>query len=325
MKESAISVKNLVKEFKIYESSRNSILDLLRKKKFKTIKAVNGISFDIYKEEFVGFIGQNGAGKTTTLKCLIGLLSPDSGEIDVLGYLPQRRKYSFLQRISLVMGNRSQLWWELPAVETFLLNKEIYQIEDGRYNEIVAEMVKALSLEEILDIPVRKLSLGERMKCELVASFLHTPEILFLDEPTLGLDIVSQQKLRDFLSYYQKRYKSTVLLTSHNMEDIKSLCKRVIVIEKGKILYDGKLTELTENFVKEKYLRFRLNEVRQEKNLKGLGRVVEFDGRSGLLLVDRSRAKEIIRKLIDEYDVEDIDIEEPSLESVVKNIFSGKY
>ncbi|MBP6922045.1 ATP-binding cassette domain-containing protein, partial [Candidatus Dojkabacteria bacterium] len=240
-KELVVKVKNLSKEFKVSQ---------------KSIKAINNISFNIYKEEFVGFIGQNGAGKTTTLKCLTGLLAPDEGEVRVLGHEPQKRDYDFLSSISLVMGNKSQLWWELPPIETFLLNKEIYQIEDTFFKKNLSEMVERLGITESINIPVRKLSLGERMKCELVASFLHSPELLFLDEPTLGLDIVSQQKLRDFLADYQARNKATVILTSHNMEDIKNLCKRVIIIDKGKLLYDGRLTELTEKFVKEKFVRF---------------------------------------------------------------------
>lgn len=302
----AIQVKNLSKTFKVGN---------------KEIKAVNDISFDIYKEEFVGFIGQNGAGKTTTLKCLTGLLVQDSGEVEVLGYIPQKRDYDFLERISLVMGNKSQLWWELPAIDTFLLNKEIYQIEDKEFEENLNEMVKILGVEELIQVPVRKLSLGERMKCELIASLLHSPELLFLDEPTLGLDVVSQQRLRDFLEEYHKRKKATVILTSHNMEDIKNLCKRVIMIDKGKILYDGRLSELTEKFVKEKFVHFVLPEVHQEKEISGLGKVLEFNGTTGLMLVDRGKIKEVTKVLIDKFDVEDIDIEEPTLESVVKNIW----
>ncbi len=302
----AIQVKNLSKTFKVGK---------------KEIKAVNDISFDIYKEEFVGFIGQNGAGKTTTLKCLTGLLVQDSGEVEVLGYIPQKRDYDFLERISLVMGNKSQLWWELPAIDTFLLNKEIYQIEDKEFEENLNEMVKILGVEELIQVPVRKLSLGERMKCELIASLLHSPELLFLDEPTLGLDVVSQQRLRDFLEEYHKRKKATVILTSHNMEDIKNLCKRVIMIDKGKILYDGRLSELTEKFVKEKFVRFVLPEAHQEKDISELGRVLEFNGTTGLMMVDRGKIKEVTKVLIDKFDVEDIDIEEPTLESVVKNIW----
>ena len=306
-KKLVVKVKNLSKEFKVSQ---------------KSIKAINNISFNIYKEEFVGFIGQNGAGKTTTLKCLTGLLAPDEGEVRVLGHEPQKRDYDFLSSISLVMGNKSQLWWELPPIETFLLNKEIYQIEDTFFKKNLSEMVERLGITESINIPVRKLSLGERMKCELVASFLHSPELLFLDEPTLGLDIVSQQKLRDFLADYQARNKATVILTSHNMEDIKNLCKRVIIIDKGKVLYDGRLTELTEKFVKEKFVRFVLPVPQQEMKISGLGKILDFNGKIGLILVNRQKIKEVTKALIEKFDVEDIDIEEPSLESVVRNIWS---
>jgi len=178
MKETVVSVKNLNKTFKIFKSRG---ISSLFNRKYENIKAVNDISFEVYKEEFVGVIGQNGAGKTTTLKCLTGLLTPDSGEVEVLGFDPKKRKHEFLSRIALVMGNKSQLWWELPAIETFKLNKEIYEVSDDRFEEIVLEMVELLDIEEAVNIPVRKLSLGERMKCEIVASLIHTPELLFLD------------------------------------------------------------------------------------------------------------------------------------------------
>lgn len=229
----AITVKGLRKTFNVAK---------------KNIVAVNDVTFNIEERELVGFIGKNGAGKTTTLKCLSGLLVPDKGNVEVLGYIPSERKYDFLQRISMVMGNRSQLWWELPPNETFLLNKEIYQIDDVKYKNILNEMVRRLDIKDLLDIPVMKLSLGERMKCELIASLLHTPELIFLDEPTLGLDVISQKNLRDFLAEYHQNYHSTIILTSHNMEDIKDLCKRVIVIDSGSILYDGELTTLTSKF-----------------------------------------------------------------------------
>lgn len=229
----AITVKGLRKTFNVAK---------------KNIVAVNDVTFNVEERELVGFIGKNGAGKTTTLKCLSGLLVPDKGDVGVLGYIPSERKYDFLQRVSMVMGNRSQLWWELPANETFLLNKEIYQIGDVTYKNMLNEMVRRLDVKDLLDIPVMKLSLGERMKCELIASLLHTPELIFLDEPTLGLDVISQKNLRDFLAEYHQNYHSTIILTSHNMEDIKDLCKRVIVIDSGSILYDGELTTLTSKF-----------------------------------------------------------------------------
>ncbi len=325
MKQSVIRVEHLTKKFKVESSVGPFSFKNLLNKNYKEITAVNDISFDIYKEEFVAIIGLNGAGKTTILKCLTGLLSTDGGNIDVLGFNPKERKYEYLQKISLVMGHKSQLWWELPAIESFLLNKEIYQIEDKKYNNILDEMVEILSLESVINTPVRKLSLGERMKCELVASLLHTPELLFLDEPTIGLDIISQQKLRDFLKEYHRRYKSTIILTSHNMEDIKDLCKRVLVIDKGRIVYDGKLSDLTKRYVKEKYIYFVLSNskssVPSEEDIEEFGKIVEFNGHSGIISVSREDSAKTVSNFLRKFSVEDIDIQEPSLEDVVKIIF----
>lgn len=304
-----ISASNLKKIFKL---------------KDKTITAVNGISFQIKQGELVGFIGKNGAGKTTTLKCLSGLLTPDSGEVQVLGNTPSERKYDFLQRISMVMGNRSQLWWELPAIDTFLLNKEIYQIEDSRYEQVLNEMVERLDVKHLLDTPVMKLSLGERMKCELIASLLHTPELVFLDEPTLGLDVISQKSLRDFLSDYHKKYNATIILTSHNMEDIKKLCNRVIIINEGNILYDGATSELTTKFVKKKNIHFLLSKKVPKQEIMKYGEIVEFDGKEGIISVNIGNTKAVAKRLLEDLDIEDIDISEMTLEDIVRDIFSKK-
>lgn len=322
MKEAVVSVKNLSKTFRIFKS--NGISSLFNSK-YEDIKAVNDVSFEVYKEEFVGFIGQNGAGKTTTLKCLTGLLTSDSGEVEVLGFNPKKRKHEFLSRIALVMGNKSQLWWELPAIETFKLNKEIYEVSDEKFEEVVMEMVELLEIEEVVNIPVRKLSLGERMKCEIVASLIHTPELLFLDEPTLGLDVVSQQRLRDFLREYNKRYKASIVVTSHNMEDIKDLCKRVIIIDKGKKIYDGKVDDLAKNFVKNKEIVFTLSSVTTHKKIEEVGKIIEFSGLSGVISVPREKVASASSKLLNNFQVEDLNIQEPSLEYIVKELFEGRY
>jgi len=322
MKEAVVSVKNLSKTFRIFKSK--GILSLFSRK-YEDIKAVDDISFEVYKEEFVGFIGQNGAGKTTTLKCLTGLLTADSGEVEVLGFDPKKRKHEYLSRIALVMGNKSQLWWELPAIETFKLNKEIYEVSDEKFEEVVMEMVELLGIEEVVNIPVRKLSLGERMKCEIVASLIHTPELLFLDEPTLGLDVVSQQRLRDFLREYNKRYKASIVLTSHNMEDIKDLCKRVIIIDKGRKIYDGKIDDLARNFVKSKEIVFTLSAVATHKEIEEVGKIVEFSGLSGVVSVPRESVASASSKLLNNFQVEDLNIQEPSLEYIVKELFEGRY
>lgn len=322
MKEVVISVKHLSKSFKVCTSKG---LSNLFNRRYENIKAVEDISFNIYKEEFVGFIGKNGAGKTTTLKCLTGLLTADEGEVEVLGFNPRKRKSEFFSRIAFVMGNKSQLWWELPALESFRLNKEIYEISNEKFEETVEEMVNLLGLQEIINIPVRKLSLGERMKCEIVASLIHTPEVLFLDEPTLGLDIVSQQRLRNFLKEYNKKYKASVVLTSHNMEDIKDLCRRVIIIDNGKKIYDGKVDDLAKNFITNKEIVFTLSSVVSHKEMEKMGKIIEFSGLSGIISVPRERVTSVCSKLLNTFPVEDLNIQEPSLEYIVQELFEGRY
>jgi ABC-2 type transport system ATP-binding protein len=218
------------------------------------VKAVDGVSFDIGEGELVGFIGPNGAGKTTSLKVLSGLLYPTSGHVSVLGFTPWDRKPSFQKQFSLVMGQKNQLWWDLPAIESFNLNKEIYEISDEKYKRTLSELVELLEVEDQLKVQVRKLSLGQRMKMELIAALLHSPKILFLDEPTIGLDVVMQKKMRDFIKDYNLRYKSTILLTSHYMDDVKELCDRVVIIDKGKLLFDGALDEIIKKFANHKLI-----------------------------------------------------------------------
>jgi ABC-2 type transport system ATP-binding protein len=238
---SAIVVSNLKKYYQVHKKDpgfAGSMKALFHREYFDA-KAVDDVSFVIEPGEVVGFIGPNGAGKTTTLKCLSGLLYPTSGKVQVLGYTPSERKPEYLKQISLVMGQKNQLWWDLPARESFALNREIYEIDITSYNKIIGELSELLGVEDILDIQVRKLSLGQRMKCELISALIHTPKILFLDEPTIGLDIMMQENLRTFIKAYNKKHNATVILTSHYMKDVEELCKRVIMIDHGKLLYDG--------------------------------------------------------------------------------------
>ena len=213
-------------------------------RRFREVRAVHSISFTINEGELVGFLGPNGAGKTTTLKMLSGLLHPTSGEASVLGYTPWKRERAFQRQFTMVMGQRSQLWWDLPAWDSFLLNKEIYEIPKNQFEETVKELSDLLEIQDLLEIPVKKLSLGQRMKAELACSLLHRPRVLLLDEPTIGLDIVMQKKVRDFILAYNQRWKATILLTSHNMDDVSELCSRVILINHGRILFDGSLVQL---------------------------------------------------------------------------------
>lgn len=241
-----IKVNDLVKNYSTYkkEPGITGSLKSMFSRKYETVKAVENISFEIDEGELIGFIGPNGAGKTTTLKCLSGLLYPTSGDIEVLGFTPQQRKKEFLKDIGLIMGQKNQLWWDLPAIDTFILQKEIYEIPASKYKKTLTDLLDLLDANDIYKVPVKKLSLGQRMKMEIIATLLHNPKVLFLDEPTIGLDVVMQKTLRSFIKEYNNKYKATIILTSHYMKDVEELCKRVIVINHGKILYDGQLSNL---------------------------------------------------------------------------------
>lgn len=245
-----IDVSHLSKTFRVAqkEPGIKGALKGLFHREYRNVLAVRDISFQIQEGELVGFLGPNGAGKTTTLKMLSGLLHPSSGEAKVLGHIPWKRARAYQQRLTMVMGQRTQLWWDLPAEDSFLLNKEIFEISDDVYKETVEELSHLLDIKDLLQVPVKKLSLGQRMKAELACSLLHRPKILLLDEPTIGLDVVMQQKVRQFVLEYNKRYRATILLTSHNMEDIAELCQRVILINHGRLLFDGPLTKLQSHF-----------------------------------------------------------------------------
>lgn len=244
---SIIHVEGLKKDFQYYkkkEGMQSSLRNLFFRKTL-TKNAVNGISFDIEEGEFVGFLGPNGAGKTTTLKMLSGIMYPTDGTATVLGYVPWKREEAFKKQFSIVMGQKNQLWWDLPAIESLYLNKCIYEIDDVDYRKTLDKLSEYLDVREILNIQVRRLSLGERMKLELIASLLHHPNVIFLDEPTIGLDLVAQKTIRNFLKYYNEQEKATIILTSHYMKDIEELCKRTIVINRGTIVYDGKAADIS--------------------------------------------------------------------------------
>lgn len=249
-----ISVHALSKTYKVPQKTPGlkGALKGLFNRQFRNIEAVKKVSFDIEQGELVGFLGPNGAGKTTTLKMLAGLLVPTSGQAEVLGYTPWKRDRPFQKQFTMVMGQRSQLWWDLPAWDSFLLNKEIYEIPTSTFDRTVKELADLLEIQELLEIPVKKLSLGQRMKAELACSLLHRPKVLLLDEPTIGLDVVMQKKVRDFILAYNQKENATVLLTSHNMDDVSELCSRVLLINHGKLLFDGSLPQLQEKFGKDR-------------------------------------------------------------------------
>jgi ABC-2 type transport system ATP-binding protein len=296
----------------------------LFKRQYKEIKAVDNISFTLQEGELVGFIGPNGAGKTTTLKCLSGLLYPTSGKVKVLGFNPWHRKHQFLKQISLIMGQKNQLWWDLPAIETFILNREIYEIPPQKWQQTLNELVSLLEVEDILNIQVRKLSLGQRMKCELIAALLHLPQVLFLDEPTIGLDVVMQKKLREFIKVYNQKYKATILLTSHYMDDVKQLCGRVIIIDVGKIIFDGKLEELVERYVDHKLLKIVFSKDIDPKKLEEIAEVKEFSFPSAVLAIKREASNAAAAELLRNFPIADLNIEEPAIEDVIREVFTGK-
>lgn len=322
----AIIVEGLIKNFEVTEKEkgiRGTISSLFSPKK-KTVRALKGVSFTIERGELVGFIGPNGAGKTTTLKILSGLIYPSSGFTQVEGFNPWDRKPEFLKKISLVMGQKNQLWWDLPAIETFDLNRVIYEIPERAYKERLNELVSLLEVGKLLNIPVRKLSLGQRMRLELVAALLHKPSVIFFDEPTIGLDLIAQQKMRDFILEYNKKNQATILLTSHNMEDLADLAKRVIVIDRGKLLFDGELGKLIENHAKEKIIKVYLAKDGDIKKLEKIGKIRKVDFPQVVLSVPRTAAAVAAAELLQNFPVADLTIEEEPIEEIIRKVFSGK-
>jgi ABC-2 type transport system ATP-binding protein len=323
---SVIKVKNLKKFYQVHkkEPGLAGSLKSLFHRKYESVKAVDNISFSIKRGELVGFIGPNGAGKTTTLKCLSGLLYPDAGKIEVLGFDPWSRNHSFLKQISLVMGQKNQLWWDLPPLETFILNREIYEIPKDKWQKVLDDLVDLLDVKSILNVQVRKLSLGQRMKCELIAALLHSPDVLFLDEPTIGLDVVMQKKMREFISVYNKKYKATIILTSHYMGDVKELCDRVIIIDKGRLIFDGLLEEITKRYADHKLLKIVFSKKINAKKLSKVAEVKEYAYPSAVLRVKRGASNAAAAQLLKDFPVADLNIEEPQIEDIIREVFTGK-
>lgn len=322
----AIIVDHLVKNFEVTEKEPGlaGAVKSLFSPKIKQVHALRGISFAIQSGELVGFIGPNGAGKTTTLKTLSGLLYPTSGFVEVLEYDPWDRRPEFLKQIALVMGQKNQLWWDLPAIETFELNRAIYEIPRRQYEENLNELVELVEVEKLVETPVRKLSLGQRMRMELVAALLHKPKVLFLDEPTIGLDLVAQQRMRDFIYEYNKKYNATIILTSHNMDDLIDLARRVIVIDEGRLLFDGALEELVGKFAKEKIIKATLGSEENIKDLEKIGKVKKLDFPEVTISVPRSATAVAASELLQNFPVEDLTVEEVPIEDVIRKVFRGE-
>ncbi|MCO6501590.1 MAG: ATP-binding cassette domain-containing protein [Acidimicrobiales bacterium] len=319
-----VIAEGLTKTFKVpvrEAGLRESVKSLFRRQ-FRYVEAVKEVGFRIPAGEIVGFLGPNGAGKTTTIKMLTGLLHPTSGDARVLGYQPWKRDKDLLRRIALVMGQRNNLQWDLPAADSFLLNKAIYGVPDGVFRERLDDYVDRLEVGALLDKPVRNLSLGERMKMEIIAAMLHGPEVVFLDEPTIGLDVTMQRRLRQFVLDQNKEEGVTVLLTSHYMADVSALAERVIVINQGSLLYDGALTGLSNRFSSHKTIRVEASDL--PADLDGLGRVVDRNSAQATLEVERDRVSEVASKLLSAATVTDLSIEDPPLEEVIDRVFSGR-
>jgi ABC-2 type transport system ATP-binding protein len=286
------------------------------------VKAVDGISFTIADGERVGFLGPNGAGKTTTLKVLSGLLHPTSGSVRVSGHVPFERRVEFLKSITLVMGQKQQLLWDLPPSETFELNRALYEIPGAQYRETLGELTDLLDLSSIARTPSRQLSLGERMKCELCAALLHRPKVLFLDEPTIGLDVQMQVTLRQFIRAYNERFKATVILTSHYMDDVLALTPRVIVIDHGKLRYDGELTALSRQLRPEKRVALRFSREVSVDRLRGLGTLVEATPSTAVYQVPQGALRDQVSRLLADLPVQDLTVEDPPLEEVMRDLFA---
>ncbi|MBA2943800.1 ATP-binding cassette domain-containing protein [Paenibacillus sp. CGMCC 1.16610] len=325
-----IEVRKLSKWYHVHEREPGFLASLksLFHRKFRTVKAVDDVSFFIPEGEIVAFLGPNGAGKTTTMKVLTGLLHPSGGEVNVGGFVPFQHKKEFKKQISLVMGQKSQLIWDLPAAETFLVNKVIYEIPDHIYDETLGDLVQLLELEEVIRKPVRQLSLGERMKCELAAALLHRPKIVFLDEPTIGLDVNMQEVMRRFIQDYSRKYKATILLTSHYMADVTALCERVLVIGKGRLLYDGAIHQLIDKYAPNKRIRLQLTQRAHERELEdvvhGMGTIVSYMFPDLEVDVPREQVSELSARLLSKLNVLDLTIEDPSMESVIAQAFKAR-
>ncbi len=319
-----IEVRDLRKTFvvPVREAGLRASVRSLVRREHREVRAVDGISFQIEPGEVVGFLGPNGAGKTTTLKMLSGLLYPTGGELSVLGHVPSQRKPAFLERITLVMGNRNQLQWDLPAVDSFEMNRAVFGLDRRDFRRTLDELVELLEIGEVVHKPVRQLSLGERMKVELAAALLHQPRVLFLDEPTIGLDVAMQRRIRSFIAAYNRRHQATILLTSHYMADVQALCRRVIVIHHGAILFDGELRALSDRFTSHKTVNIALAD--PSVPLDGYGEVVAREGDRVTLRVPKEQTSIVAAKLLNDQPVSDVTIEDQPIEDVIEQVFASR-
>jgi len=326
-----IEVNQLRKEFKSYSSRqglKGAFRDLLNRQ-YKTIPAVNDVTFTVKQGEMVGYIGENGAGKSTSIKMLTGILTPTSGKVLVNGMNPHKEREQFVQSIGVVFGQRSQLWWDIAVQESFRLLKKVYKVSDQDYNEHMEHVISTLDIGPLLDKPVRKLSLGQRMRCELAAALIHNPPLLFLDEPTIGLDVLVKLKIRQFLKEMNEKYKTTILLTTHDLSDIEALCERVIMLDEGKVIYDGALAKLRSHWGEGKQIEFQFEQEVLEEQLSFLTQDLDVVWQKGdkllswnALVSDKEKQmSELIGRIVGTHQITDVSVKEISTEEVIRNIY----
>jgi ABC-2 type transport system ATP-binding protein len=326
----SIEARGLTKEFKVYQSRpglKGAFRDLLNRQ-YRTIRAVDAIDLTIKQGEMVAYIGENGAGKSTTIKMLTGILQPTAGKLKVNGYDPHREREKFVKTIGVVFGQRSQLWWDIAVQESFRLLKQVYQVPDAEYQQRLKRMIEVLDIGELLDQPVRKLSLGQRMRCELVAALIHQPSLLFLDEPTIGLDVLVKENIRQFLREINREFGTTILLTTHDISDIEALCSRVVMLDKGKVIYDGGLQELRRNWAKGKKVHFELAQdvSLNELEAKTVGLPLRWEqkgNRQFVLHLEQGElaVSDVLAQIVQHVQIQEMQIEEVSTEEIVRKIY----
>lgn len=320
---SIIQIDQLTKSYRVYQK-KEGLLESVRglfHRDYKTIEAVRGISLRVEPGEFVAFLGPNGAGKTTTLKLLSGVIYPTSGTASVMGFVPWKRDMEYRRRFALVMGQKNQLWWDLPAQESFRLHQQIYAIDRTSFDTNLSELTSLLDVQKLLGRPVRELSLGERMKMELIAALLHSPDVLFLDEPTIGLDVIAQRNIQQFLKHYQEERQITILLTSHYMKDVSALCQRVVVIAQGGLQYDGSLSGIIDSFSGSKVIQLQLGIEQAASGLERFGEILKTDMPRVSIRVPRANVSRVLAEILNTYTVDDVAVEDPPLEEVIASLF----
>ena len=322
-----IKISNLTKSFKMFKRSAGlkGAFKSFFNRQYANFYALKNISIEINKGEIVGILGENGAGKTTLIKLMVGLLHPTNGEVIIDGYNPWKRKHDYLKNVAIVMGQKNQLWWDIPASESFLLNKHIYQIEDSKYNETLNELVDLLDVRDKLDVQVRRLSLGERMKMEIIASLLHRPSLVLLDEPTLGLDVISQSKIREFVRYYNSKYNATFIITSHYTKDIQEMCQRVLVLNNGSQIYDGLFNDLIKAINPERRLVFEFSEETDLNHIDSLDPEFEFQIQDNILTAQlpESQLRGLLSKLLEKFSPQSMSFEDLPVEETMRSFFQN--